>query len=71
MEQTLYSETSAIKHHTPENNPKDYTQHSFLFHCNSGYTTAPQCYVFTYTGCLDLAFKRMAEDPYVDRDVLV
>jgi hypothetical protein len=28
MEQTQCSETSAIKHHTPENNPKDYTQHS-------------------------------------------
>jgi hypothetical protein len=27
MEQTQCSETSAIKHHTPENNPKDYTQH--------------------------------------------
>jgi hypothetical protein len=26
MEQTQYSETSAIKHHTPGNNPKDYTQ---------------------------------------------
>jgi hypothetical protein len=28
MEQTQWSETSAIKHHTPGNNPKDYTQHS-------------------------------------------
>jgi hypothetical protein len=28
MEQTQFSETSAIKHHTPENNPKDYTRHS-------------------------------------------
>jgi hypothetical protein len=28
MEQTQCSETSSIKHHTPENNPKDYTQHS-------------------------------------------
>jgi hypothetical protein len=27
MEQTRCSETSAIKHHTPGNNPKDYTQH--------------------------------------------
>jgi hypothetical protein len=27
MEQTQYSETSAIKHHTPGNNPKDYMQH--------------------------------------------
>jgi hypothetical protein len=27
MEQTQCSETSAIKHHTPGNNPKDYTQH--------------------------------------------
>jgi hypothetical protein len=26
MEQTQCSETSAIKHHTPENNPKDYTR---------------------------------------------
>jgi hypothetical protein len=26
-EQTQCSETSVIKHHTPENNPKDYTQH--------------------------------------------
>jgi hypothetical protein len=26
MEQTKCSETSAIKHHTPGNNPKDYTQ---------------------------------------------
>jgi hypothetical protein len=28
MENTQCSETSAIKHHTPGNNPKDYTQHS-------------------------------------------
>jgi hypothetical protein len=28
MEQTQCSETSAIKHHTPGDNPKDYTQHS-------------------------------------------
>jgi hypothetical protein len=28
MEQTQCSEISAIKHHTPENNPKDYT-HQF------------------------------------------
>jgi hypothetical protein len=28
MEQTHRSETSAIKHHTPGTNPKDYTQHS-------------------------------------------
>jgi hypothetical protein len=28
MEQTQCSETSAIKHHTPENNPKDYTRHT-------------------------------------------
>jgi hypothetical protein len=28
MEQTQYSETSAIKHHKPENNPKGYTRHS-------------------------------------------
>jgi hypothetical protein len=28
MEQTQCSETSAIKHHTPENNPKGYTQHT-------------------------------------------
>jgi hypothetical protein len=27
MEQTQCSETSALKHHTPGNNPKDYTQH--------------------------------------------
>jgi hypothetical protein len=27
MEQTQCSETSTIKHHTPENNPKDYTQY--------------------------------------------
>jgi hypothetical protein len=27
LEQTQCSETSAIKHHTPGNNPKDYTQH--------------------------------------------
>jgi hypothetical protein len=27
MELTQCSETSAIKHHTPGNNPKDYTQH--------------------------------------------
>jgi hypothetical protein len=27
MEQTQCSETSVIKHHTPGNNPKDYTQH--------------------------------------------
>jgi hypothetical protein len=27
MEQTQCSETSAIKHHTPGNKPKDYTQH--------------------------------------------
>jgi hypothetical protein len=26
MEQRQWSETSAIKHHTPENNPKDYTR---------------------------------------------
>jgi hypothetical protein len=26
MEQTQCSETSVIKHHTPGNNPKDYTQ---------------------------------------------
>jgi hypothetical protein len=30
MEQTQYSETSAIKHHTPENNPKGYTRHTEL-----------------------------------------
>jgi hypothetical protein len=29
MEQTQCSETSAIKHHTPGNNPKDYTQQIF------------------------------------------
>jgi hypothetical protein len=28
MEQTQFSETSAIKHHTPENNPKGYTRHT-------------------------------------------
>jgi hypothetical protein len=28
MEQTQCSETSAIKHHTPENNPKCYTRHT-------------------------------------------
>jgi hypothetical protein len=28
MEQTQCSEMSAIKHHTLQNNPKDYTQHS-------------------------------------------
>jgi hypothetical protein len=28
MEQTQCSETSAINHHTPENNPKGYTRHS-------------------------------------------
>jgi hypothetical protein len=28
MEQTQCSETSAIKHHTPENNPKGYTRHT-------------------------------------------
>jgi hypothetical protein len=28
MEQTDCFETSSIKHHTPENIPKDYTQHS-------------------------------------------
>jgi hypothetical protein len=28
MEQAKCSETSAIKHHTPGNNPKDYTKHS-------------------------------------------
>jgi hypothetical protein len=28
MEQTQRSETSAIKHHTLENNPKGYTQHT-------------------------------------------
>jgi hypothetical protein len=28
MKQTQCSKTSAIKHHTPVNNPKDYTQHS-------------------------------------------
>jgi hypothetical protein len=28
MDQTQCSETSAIKHNTPENNPKDYTRHS-------------------------------------------
>jgi hypothetical protein len=27
MEQTQCTETSVIKHHTPRNNPKDYTQH--------------------------------------------
>jgi hypothetical protein len=27
IEQKQCSETSAIKHHTPGNNPKDYTQH--------------------------------------------
>jgi hypothetical protein len=27
MEKTQCSKTSAIKHHTPGNNPKDYTQH--------------------------------------------
>jgi hypothetical protein len=36
MEQTQCSETSAIKHHTPENNPKDYTrQINTDFHENS------------------------------------
>jgi hypothetical protein len=46
MEQTQCFETSAIKHHTPGNNPKDYTQPSehneslksrlltFVFLCN-------------------------------------
>jgi hypothetical protein len=29
MEQTQCSETSAIKHHTPENNPKVYTLHEY------------------------------------------
>jgi hypothetical protein len=29
MEQTQCSETSAIKHHTPGNNPKGYTQFNF------------------------------------------
>jgi hypothetical protein len=33
MEQTQCFETSAIKHHTPGNNPKDYTQRSE--HCES------------------------------------
>jgi hypothetical protein len=28
MKQTQCSETSVIKHHTPENNPTDYTRHS-------------------------------------------
>jgi hypothetical protein len=28
MEQTQGSEISAIKHHTPENNQKNYTRHS-------------------------------------------
>jgi hypothetical protein len=28
VEQANCSETSAIKHHTPDNNPKDYTRHS-------------------------------------------
>jgi hypothetical protein len=33
MEQAQCSETSVIKHHTPGNNPKDYTQHSVYFLC--------------------------------------
>jgi hypothetical protein len=28
MEETQCSETSAIKHHAPDNNPKGYTRHS-------------------------------------------
>jgi hypothetical protein len=28
MEQTQRFKTSVIKHHTPDSNPKDYTQHS-------------------------------------------
>jgi hypothetical protein len=33
MEQTQFTETSAIKHHTPGNTPKDYTKHKkVLFH---------------------------------------
>jgi hypothetical protein len=31
MEQTQCSETSAIKHHTPENNPKGYTRYIHFF----------------------------------------
>jgi hypothetical protein len=32
MEQTQCSETSAIKHHTPENDPKGFYPHSFRIH---------------------------------------
>jgi hypothetical protein len=32
MEQTQCSETSDIKHHTPENNPKGYTRNKLLWH---------------------------------------
>jgi hypothetical protein len=32
MEQTQCSETTAIEHHTPGDNPKDYTQHEKSLH---------------------------------------
>jgi len=43
MEQTQCSETSVIKHHTPGNNPNDYTLQRVMYFANSSYLF---CYVF-------------------------
>jgi hypothetical protein len=43
MEQTQCSETSVIKHHTPGNNPNDYTLQRVKYFANSSYLF---CYVF-------------------------
>jgi hypothetical protein len=45
MEQTQCSETSAIKHHTPGNNPKDYTQQMKILPFCSRYIFSVLLYV--------------------------
>jgi hypothetical protein len=46
MEQTQCYETSAIKHHTPGNHPKDYMQHSYKFSLKS-IQWEPVCFMGT------------------------
>jgi hypothetical protein len=50
MEQTQCSETSVIKYHTPENNTKDYTQHSeHSESLKSGWFLTEEQFIYVFT----------------------
>jgi hypothetical protein len=45
------SETSAIKHHTPGNNPKDYTQYVFYCYVYVFLLLCMYCFVYSVSLC--------------------